>query len=751
MIPEFHKTINFKDKVYIEQYGNFIKAWKYKNENNKWVFCIACYDTGNIGRHGNKLRNFKKFIYKNNDWVIDNTKKHNVLFNIAEIVNKEKPIVIVDNELSIDILNETNKDDFTFTTWPGEITDIEKTDFSILKNKSVYYFSSSYILSKTAIKFFQEKLDNIIIVSQIVERPGWNIADDFEDIKMEPELIRAWILNPSIALKKKDKWVEEENEINWPFQILGPGHGYYYFLHGEHGQIISVKQGCLTNQQLITLAPLEFWDLNFSYTTKKGGEVISWINAQDKLIRACNARPPFDFNSIRGRGIWQNKDGSLIIHTGEELIFCDKKINIKKYCPNGHAYERLSEKKLNIRKLEVNDFELMCVKDCISKLSINSKLEKMLLFGWCVLAMFGGALDWRPHIWLTGPAGSGKTAIIKMIILKILGDFAMYAEGGSTGAGIFQKLKKTNDSFPVVHDEIDKNDKSSIRSEIEIIRSCSASGGHMYKGTADQMGKEYYFKNMFCLSSVNVFLTDTSDRSRFSIINISKNENLDWKKFRTEIIKTFSFDMCEKIRSKFFYNWPVAEKTIRNFKDTIGVYCGDQRTGDQIGTLLAGYYLLFEMKIFGHEEIDAICEKHLKNHIDDNQFMSDEIELLNKILTSRIVYRGEGIEDTTLLYLLKRAVGDNDGTPDIKCQKELFKYGIRYEQNNNCLYIACSHQWLKTLLKETSWMSNYADILKRLSFAQKQTKVIRFGNHYQGRAVALRADCVYDMDYMKGE
>ena len=32
----------------------------------------------------------------------------------------------------------------------------------------------------------------------------------------------------------------------------------------------------------------------------------------------------------------------------------------------------------------------------------------MLLAGWVALAPICGALDWRPHIWLTGGAGTGK-------------------------------------------------------------------------------------------------------------------------------------------------------------------------------------------------------------------------------------------------------------------------------------------------------------------------------------------------------
>ena len=79
MIPIFHKSPEFNKPAYTEKYGEFIKAWKYKDKKDIWLFCTACYDSGNLGTYGNRIRIFKKFIYKNNEWVIDNSK--------AEILN----------------------------------------------------------------------------------------------------------------------------------------------------------------------------------------------------------------------------------------------------------------------------------------------------------------------------------------------------------------------------------------------------------------------------------------------------------------------------------------------------------------------------------------------------------------------------------------------------------------------------------------------------------------------------------------
>jgi len=737
MIPFDFKKPDLKSKFYQDKFGKFIKAFRWVNEKGDWVFCTAYYNDGTI-------KSFLRFNYKEKtkEWRISHSWQDAFFFNAKKIIETEKPIVLVNNEMAIEILNQTNKEDFIFTTWLGDITDIEKTDFSILKNKDLYYFSESHHVQHIVTKFLKKQDIELKIVPSIVDRPGWNIVDDLPGMKLDRETLRAWILNERYETKQEYEYIDDG--IKWPFKILGPNAEYFFYLQGENGQIFRVKQGSLNTGHMMNLAPLEFWEDMFGYETKTRGIVISWINAQNVLIRESNKKPPFDINKIRGRGIWQDGD-KLVIHTGKELIYGERKIKITKYSPNGHVYERINELKLNIKKLDIGSFEILQVKNCIEKLSINTALEKMFLLGWCVLAPFGGALSWRPHIWLTGSSGSGKTAVLTMIILKMLGDFKLYAEGGSTAAGIFQKLKKNNDSFPVVHDEVDKKGTGSIEAELEIVRSCSSTQGKMYKGTAGQDGIEYHFNSMFCLSSVNTILNQKSDRSRFSVINITKNENINWKEFRREIRNTFTDEMCEKIRSLFFYNWNTAKKTIENFKDAAGTYCGDQRTGDQVGTLMAGFFLLSDFKIYEYDEIIKICEKYLKNYADEDNFMTDEIELLNKIFTSKIRYAEyeNRIIETTLLNLLKRAAGESADTtgPDNSARKELYKYGINYQHNIGKLCIAYKYEWLRNILKETPWYHNYGEVLKRLSFAKNKTEIVYFGNFYTGRAIVL--DAIY--------
>lgn len=736
LIPFNHKSPNFKNSSFQKKYGDFKKAWRWHDENGNWLFCTVRYE--------NELgKNIIPFTYENGNWFPGHPIKENrPLMDLHIIIeDKIKPILLVEGEKCYSAAINLLSDYYITTTWSGGTGGIAKTDFTPIKNRKVYYWYDHDNPGYDSIDFFKEKLNNLILIKPSVDtKKGWDIADAILNENWSQDDLLVFISQ----FKEKEKKSEQifVDEIKYPFEVLGYNMGYMFFLPRETGQIYKIKKGSLNNQHLLEIAPLEFWKSNYGFETKRGSGV-SWIDAQDDLIRNCNAKNPFSYNNIRGRGAWKEKD-NIIIHTGKQLFFGQEMIDVQDYSPNGHVYERLPELNLNIINKELTENEIDKIKECFRKLSISTRLELNYLIGWCVLAPFCGALSWRPHIWITGPAGSGKSAVVQMIVHKMLGEFIFCPEGDSTGAGIIQGLK--NDSLPVVHDEIDRTNIgiNNLEIELSITRSSSSASEKtkLYKGTSDQIGKQYNYNSMFCFSSINLYLNKKSDKSRFSIINLEKNLLLPWSEFKKEIQNVFTKKICSKIRSKTFYNWKTIQENIETFRTSVAKYLGDQRTGDQIGTLLAGAASLMNMKKYKEKEIDKICDGSLKGYISADDYLTDEIECLMKIFTSRITYinYNEHREETTLLNLLHLAVGNIDRGPDKRAEKELYKYGIKYKDTKKMVYIAINYEWIKNILKDTAWKYNYVTIIKRLSFVKKETEVQYFGNYYNGRALAIKAD-----------
>jgi len=738
----------FKDEDY-KKLGEFKKAYKYTNELGEWIYCTACYLLDG-------KRNYHKFIYneKENEWSREVNIKNNVLYNLDKIYKYHgRDIVMVDEESSISILEESNPDDFIFTTYTGTPADIETTDLKPLLNREVFYWSGSWMISKAIRKYIKLKMKHFIIVEPLIDRQGWNITDDLKAIGFEPEQIKKYIYNiqdtieDNEELKEKDKKKTIE-EMEFPFQLLGYGQGYMYILPGETGQILKIKQGTLNMNHLKAIAPLEFWQQYAGFPCKTGVRV-AWDIAIDDVIRKCYAMGPFDKQKIRGRGAWLNEENNnLIIHTGKYLIEQNKKVDVRKYQMNGYVYERLPELKLSIKNEMIEEADLKLIIECFGYLAIETKLQLNLLIGWCVLAPFCGALTWRPHIWVTGGAGTGKSTIIQKIIWKMLGPFKVCPKGDSSAAGIFQY--QTNDSLAICYDEAEAstNKIDNIRAILDIARAASSSGGEekLLKGTSDQTGKVYETNSMFCLGSVHTLLTQKSDTRRFSVINLEKNNRIAWKDLSPKILKAFSTENCEKIRSYIYHNWHIVIKNIENFSNAAGTYLNEMGLGDQIGTLLAGSASLLNMKEYDYETCYEICKKYLEDFNTESDQVTDELECLIKIMTSKIRYinNADRNEETTLLNLINMAAGKAEyETVNGRAKRELYKYGINYSEKNEMIYIAINYQWIKDILKNTPWVHNYHKILMRLDIVEDKTVTSGFGSYYNGRAIAIKAEYIF--------
>jgi putative DNA primase/helicase len=510
-----------------------------------------------------------------------------------------------------------------------------------------------------------------------------------------------------------------------------------FFLPHYTGQLFSVREGGLNKHHLMNLEKLEVWQTLYG-TETRNGIAVSWDNAIDDVIRKIQDAGPFDVSDLRGRGVWL-ENGEIIISTGKKIIKEKEEYELKNYKSN-HIYERLKEKKMEFSD-PAKDDESKKIINCIEKLSFEKKISALYLAGWCVLAPFCGALDWRPHVWITGSSGSGKTTILKYIITPMLGDFSVYTSGLSSGAGIRQKMK--NDSFSIVLDEAEPGSYQTgkINEILDLARMSSSEfrGSQVYKGTQAGNGISYKMRSMFCLSSVNTSLNKQADESRFSLISLDQNYKYPWTQLESEIFQTFSDEACKRVRARTMKNISVIRKNAKTFSFAAGSVLGKQRAGDQIGALVAGAMSLYEIKEYKLEEAKKIIKKY-NIEINDEDNFSDEMQCFLKIFQSKIIYISEkGKNETTnLMNLVNMANTIPDGSNSNMINvatEELLKYGIRTKDNR--VYLASNYAWIKDILQGSEWEHNYSKILRRLSFVDKELSCIRFGNYHRGNAVGI--------------
>ena len=155
----------------------------------------------------------------------------------------------------------------------------------------------------------------------------------------------------------------------------------------------------LSHVCLMGMAPSEFWARQ--YPNKKS---FNSTAAGEDLIKACKSAGPFDPTKVRGVGVWREGDriienlGDPVPHDTKELYLCFQPLHITK---------------TNRDALDVD-----AINDFIGLFPWKYPKDAAFYLGWLMIAPISGALPWRPHIFVYGPANCGRLLYITTLELR---------------------------------------------------------------------------------------------------------------------------------------------------------------------------------------------------------------------------------------------------------------------------------------------------------------------------------------------
>jgi len=185
------------------------------------------------------------------------------------------------------------------------------------------------------------------------------------------------------------------------FSILGYNRETYYVFQQEARQIFEYTKGDFTDTGFIALAPLHWWETNFP--SEQSG--FSKKLAANWFVRRARARGIYDPSRTRGRGAWIDQ-GRVVLHLGNTLYVDGVKTDVTKIASR-YVYE-LDRALPDLSSVALTVAEGRWLLDVAKMFRWNRAASAPLLAGWVALAPLCGAMKWRPHIWITGGAGSGK-------------------------------------------------------------------------------------------------------------------------------------------------------------------------------------------------------------------------------------------------------------------------------------------------------------------------------------------------------
>jgi putative DNA primase/helicase len=411
-------------------------------------------------------------------------------------------------------------------TWPGGTPSVDKADWSALRGRDVLLWPDADDVGRKAMAQLAQILLRLGCTVTVVNVPskapqGWDLADALKEgwtpaqaAKLVERFGKAVEAPATVQTVQADPGTVQgtvqtvqpsaEPLPRAPFVCLGfDGDGFFYLPHST-GQVTRVSRGAHTGTHLVSLAPLAYWETLFP-----GKEKVNWTAAASSLFEQQAAIGVFDSDCIRGRGAWLD-DGRVVFHLGDRLIVDGERHSVLKPPPSRYHYEQA-------RHLDGPSDAPLSDKDAIRITSIAERFRwevpasAHFLTGWMVLAPVCGALSWRPHIWVTGGAGTGKTTILKTFMRPLMGGVLQTATGGTTEPGLRGILR--SDAIPVVFDEFEQNeakDKQIVQNVLALARGASSEGGKIYKGTTTGGAIGFEIRSMFCVSSINVSSTGSA-------------------------------------------------------------------------------------------------------------------------------------------------------------------------------------------------------------------------------------------------
>lgn len=517
-----------------------------------------------------------------------------------------------------------------------------------------------------------------------------------------------------------------------PFQTLGYNAGEYFYLPQGSRQVVGLRADQHTKLNCLRLASLQYWENE--YPDKNGA---AWDMAANAMIRRAEQAGIYDVSRIRGRGAWWDTN-IAILHVGDALIVDRKRIPLASAPAGRYIYEASSPLPIDMDS-PLDDEEANKIVQACELVAWERPISARLLAGWCAIAPICGAVGWRPHVWLTGPAGTGKTWIIEHIVRKLVGEIGLAVQSETTEAGLRQTLG--HDARPVIFDEIEGEDmraQQRVQNVVALARQASSeTGAVIIKGSPLGGARTYRIRSCFAFSSIGVGVDKYADSTRVSVLSIERRN--DPAKFRD--LQALTFDTITETYAKRFMARsislvPQIRANAATFARAGAEVIGSQRLGDQIGALLAGCYSLF-----ADDEItpaaasawlkaqDWTEQRNVQEDTDEGACLRSIVESVVKVQTPRTVV------ERSIAELIKNATtGTLDLLATVDATDALGRIGIRV--GTDSFTISNSHKGIGAILAGTQWAKGWKRTLQRIPGASPTDGTVRFGATV-GRGVTI--------------
>lgn len=516
-----------------------------------------------------------------------------------------------------------------------------------------------------------------------------------------------------------------------PFQVLGYNNGRFYFFPRNSHQIVSQGASGLANlANLFTLAPLEYWHDHFNADGKQSSRKIGELAANALIYQAHERGVFIEEDRVRGAGAWID-EGRIVLHAGDRLYVDGERVEFENF--RSEFIYVASARLIRPARDALENHESYRLRRICEAVTWENPLSGTLLAGWLVIAPICAALTYRPHIYLTGESDSGKSTVLDRIIKPVLGRMALCVDGGTTEPSVRERMGY--DGRPLVYDEAEPS--PSMPEVIRLARKASTGS------TITKFGQRP-FKARFaaCFAAINPPVKDVADENRISFMVTKKNRKptamQDYDALLATIEEVITPDFSERLIARTLQNINSLVANIRIFTRAVRIATGAARASQQIGTMLAGVYLLHRTDVITEQ---AALEWVGKYDWGEHALLADEgdpIRLVQHLAGSLVRWSVTGGE-ISIGELIDMAHHKNDADAD----RLLRYYGIAVR--DGMVDVASRSQNLARLLRDTDWQDKWSRALGDVPGAQKRPSAY-FSRGVRTSATSLPVGLFTDSD-----
>lgn len=521
------------------------------------------------------------------------------------------------------------------------------------------------------------------------------------------------------------------------FILLGHDGKKHYIYNCNKQTLTGYRTNELTDSVLCELDSPEWWDGNFPAPGGKGGydrrRALRW------LFEISHSRGYFNLDSCRGRGAWLDR-GRIVFHLGDCLMVNGEVM------PLSHLKDAEFVYQLNKRLCDIPDQQLTAaegkrIAEIADLFGWEEAVSGALLAGWCFLAPICGALSWRPHIWIHGGSGSGKSTILQKFTYKLVPKSnCVFALGGSSEAGIRQSLQ--SEGLPLLMDEMESDDpkmKATLTTILELLRNSSSdSGGSILRGTVSGEAQTFRIRSMACLNSIGVGIEQKQDLDRIeqlALVSSTRHKREHWEENIIPAMRWLDNDktLPARMMRRAINMVKVINETIALFSREASFVLGGNRHGDQIGTLLGGWWCLQHDRVPTLEQVQSVLNAHDWSERNATHASSEQ-NVIEAILETVISTNGAGGGRNSLGGLMLQAAGKvipegyaNEKQSMKSAADDLALHGIKVDIDEQKVLFHPRNRELGAALKGSKIESGLSGRLKGIPGAVPTGKSRRIG------------------------